>query len=181
MRRFLSRVHEPLLPVSTASHASEHAPARQPARLAAGLGAGLVAAAFSLGMLLGMGRRDSTVWRPLNATAHAVLGVRADDVWGFQLDVTLVGAAVVLVVSTVAGVVIAVLTTSRHTLYSALAAFGVAIGGYLAHVHVVARAPGGLAALLTVGELRALYGAGALALVAGMRYAFSPTAGVPPE
>ena len=128
-----------------------------------------------------MGRRDSTLWRPLNAAAHAVLGVRADDVWGFQPDVTLVGGAVVLVVSAVAGVVIAELTSSRRTLPSALASFGVALIGYLAHVHIVARTPGGLAALLTLGELRALYATGAIALLVGMRYAFSPFAGAPPK
>lgn len=181
VRRFLSRVLAPLPPIAVTPDVSECAPVRQPGRLAVGLGAGLVTAASSLGMLLGMGRRDSTLWRPLNAAAHAVLGVRADDVWGFQPDVTLVGGAVVLVVSAVAGVVIAELTSSRRTLPSALASFGVALVGYLAHVHIVARTPGGLAALLTLGELRALYATGAIALLVGMRYAFSPFAGAPPK
>ena len=134
-----------------------------------------------LGMLLGFGRRYGTPWRPLNAAAHTVLGMRADDVWGFKSDVTLVGGAVVLVVSAVAGVVIVELTSSHRTLHSALAAFGVALAGYLAHVHIVARTPGGLAALLTLGELRALYATGAIALLAGMRYAFSPSAGARPK
>jgi len=80
-----------------------------------------------LGMLLGFGRRYSTAWPPLNAAAHTVLGMRADDVWGFKSDVTLVGGAVVLVVSAVAGVVIVELTSSHRTLHSALAAFGVAL------------------------------------------------------
>ena len=140
-----------------------------------------MAAAASVGMLLGTGRRYSTMWRPLNAAAHTVLGVRADDVWGFQPDVTLMGCAVVLVVSAVAGVVIAELTSSRRTLFSALATFGMTLAGYLAHVHIVARTPGGLAALLTLGELRALYATGAIALLAGMRYAFSPSVGLPPK
>ena len=140
-----------------------------------------MAAAASVGMLLGTGRRYSIMWRPLNAAAHTVLGVRADDVWGFQPDVTLMGCAVVLVVSAVAGVVIAELTSSRRTLFSALATFGMTLVGYLAHVHIVARTPGGLAALLTLGELRALYATGAIALLAGMRYAFSSSAGAPPK
>lgn len=179
--RFISRVLEPLPPISTTSGVSDDAPARQLGRIVTGLAIGSVAAAGSLGMLLGMGRRHSTLWRPLNTAAHTVLGIRADDVWGFQPDVTLMGCAVVLVVSAMAGVVIAELTSSHRTFHSALAAFGVALAGYLAHVHIVARSSGGLVALLTLGELRALYGAGAIALLAGMRYAFSPPAGAPPK
>ena len=172
-------VPQSLPPISTESDVD--ASSREPGRLATGLTLGAVAAACSLGMLLGFGRRNSTVWRPLNAAAHTVLGMRADDVWGFKSDVTLVGGAVVLVVSAVAGVVIVELTSSHRTLHSALAAFGVALAGYLTHVHIVARTPGGLAALLTLGELRALYATGAIALLAGMRYAFSPSAGARPK
>jgi hypothetical protein len=58
-------------------------------------------------------------------------------------------------------------------LHVATAAGGVAVVGYLLHLHVVARTPGGLADLLTVGELRALYLTLGVALVAGMRFAFS--------
>ena len=138
-----------------------------------------IAAAIILGMLLGLGRRYSTLWRPLNAAAHTVLGSRADGVWGFQLDVTLTGCGVVLVMSAMAGVVIAELTSSGRTLHRAIVGAGMALIGYLVHVHIVARTPGGLAALLTLGELRALYSAVAFALVAGMRYAFPPVAGAP--
>ena len=174
-------MREPSPPISFASGVTERAVERPPSRLATGLGGGAVAAAASLGMLLGIGRRYSTLWRPLNASAHIVLGARADDVWGFHSDVTLMGCAVVLVVSAMAGVVIAELTSSRRTLFSALATFGMALAGYLAHVHIVARMPGGLAALLSLGELRALYATGAIALLAGMRYAFSSSAGAPPK
>ena len=170
---------EPPSPTSVPPADPDSLPA--PARVLVGAGAGLIATAASLGMLLGLGRRYSTLWRPLNACAHWLLGARADDVWGFQPDVTLAGGAVVLVVSTMAGVAIAELTSSRRILHSALAAFGVALAGYLAHVHIVARTPGGLAALLTLGELRALYVTGAIAIVLGMRYAFSPSAGSAPE
>ena len=180
MTQFLSRVLEPLRPDPAASDPRDGVPVRQPGRIAIGLGTGGVAAACTLGMLLGLGRRYSTLWRPLNAAACAVVGIRADDVWGFQSDVTLMGGAVVLGVSAVAGVVIAQLTSSRRTPHSALAAFGVALVGYLVHVHIVARTPGGLAALLTLGELRAVYATGAIALLAGMRYAFSPSAGATP-
>ena len=130
-------------------------------------------------MLLGLGRRYSTLWRPLNAAAHTVLGTRADGVWGYQADVTLTGVGVVLVMSALTGVVIAELTSSGRTLLRAIVVAGLALAGYLVHVHIVARTPGGLAALLTLGELRALYTTVAFALVAGMRYAFPPVAGVP--
>ena len=128
-------------------------------------------------MLFGLGRRYSTLWRPLNAAAHTVLGARADGVWGYQPDVTPVGCAVVLVVSVVAGFVIALFASSGRTLHRAMATFGIALIGYLVHVHIVARTPGGLAALLSVGELRAVYVAVAIALFVGMRYAFSSRAG----
>jgi hypothetical protein len=49
----------------------------------------------------------------------------------------------------------------------------VSLAGYLLHLHLVARTPGGLADLLTVGELRGTYLTLAIALVAGMRFAFS--------
>jgi hypothetical protein len=141
----------------------------------------MVTAAAIIGTLIGMGRQSSTLWRPLNAVAQTVLGARADGVWEFHADVTLVGVAVVLVVSLVAGVATAWLASSRRTLQGTIAAFGVALAGYFIHVHVVARTPGGVAALLTTGEMRALYVAGAIALTAGMRYAFSPVAEAPPE
>jgi hypothetical protein len=145
-------------------------------RLSVGLATGIVTAAAIVGTLLGLGRRSSTLWRPLNAVAHTILGERADGVWEFHADVTLTGCLVVLVVSLIAGVVTAWLTSSRRILPGAIAACGVALAGYFIHVHVVARTPGGLAALLSVGELRALYMMGAIALAGGMRYAFSPVA-----
>lgn len=148
-------------------------------RITVALASAGITAATVIGMLLGLGRRYATLWRPLNAAAHTVLGTRADGVWGFQSDVTLMGCAVVLVMSAMTGVVIAELTSSGRTLHRVIVAFGLALVGYLVHVHIVARTPGGLAALLTLGELRALYAAVAIALATGMRYAFPPLAGAP--
>ncbi len=137
-----------------------------------GVAAGLVCAAASLGILLGLGRRSGTLLQPVNALAHLLIGARADGVWGFKSDVTVMGVAVVLVVSAVGGVASAWLASSRRTLDSAMAAFGVSFVGYLLHVHLVSRTPGGLASILSLGELRALYCSAAIALAAGMRYAF---------
>ncbi len=145
------------------------------------LGATGLGAASSLGILLGIGRRSGTAWRALNAAAHVVLGARADDVWGFQFDVTVVGCAVVLALSALAGFAIAELSSTRRTIFRTVATGAVMLLGYLAHVHIVARSPGGLAALLTLGELRVLYGGGALAIAAGMRYALLPTVTASPE
>jgi hypothetical protein len=86
------------------------------------------------------------------------------------------GGLVVLVMSVVAGIVTARIAPTFRTLHVATAAAGIAFIGYLLHLHVVARTPGGLADLLTVGELRALYLTLGVALVAGMRFAFSPKA-----
>ena len=58
------------------------------------------------------------------------------------------------------GVVIAELTSSRRTSHSGLAAVGVA----LAATSFMSTSSHGLAALLTLGELCALYGAGVIAL-----------------
>ncbi len=149
------------------------APSTSVTRITLGLAASGIAAATILGVLLGLGRRYSTLWRPLNAAAHTVLGARADGVWGYQSDVTPMGGAVVLVVSVLTGMVIALVTSSGRTVHRAIATFGIALLGYLVHVHIVARTPGGLAALLSIGELRALYAAVAIALFLGMRYAFS--------
>ena len=139
-----------------------------------GIEAGLVASAAVLGVLIGIGRRAGTALRPLNATAYALLGTRADGVWGFDAIVTFTGVLVVLVVGAIAGSIVARLSPSFRTFRVLVAAAGVALVGYLLHVHLAARVDGGLSALLVVGELRALYAVGASALVLGMRFAFSP-------
>jgi hypothetical protein len=139
-----------------------------------GAAVGLVTAAAVTGLLIGVGRRAGTALRPLNATAYTLLGTRADGVWGFDPVVTIVGVVVVLAVSALAGIVVARLSPSFRTLRVVLVAAGVALAGYLVHLHVAARAAGGLSALLSVGELRALYVTAASALVLGMRFAFSP-------
>lgn len=146
-----------------------------PSTLYRGIAAGLVAAAATAGLLIGIGRRAGTAFRPLNATAYAVIGTRADGVWGFG-HVTIIGVLVVLLVSAVAGIVVAWLSPSQRTLRVVLAAAAVAVIGYFFHVHVAARRDGGLSALLSTGELRALYITVASALVLGMRLAFSDTA-----
>ena len=138
---------------------------------------GLVSFAAVTGLLLGLGRRAGTMWRPLNAAAHLVIGERADNVWNFQQGVTPTGGLVVLVLSMMAGFAAACVTPSRRTAYIVLAAASVAIAGYLLHLHVVARTPGGLAALLTVGELRALYVTLGVALAVGIRLALLPSSG----
>jgi hypothetical protein len=138
-----------------------------------GLVSGTIAGAAVLGLLMGIGRRTGTIWRPVNAAAHGVLGAQADGVWSYHGSVTPMGGVVVLVMSIVAGIVTARIAPSFRTLHVAMAAGGVAVVGYLLHLHVVARTPGGLADLLTVGELRALYLTLGVALVAGMRFAFS--------
>ena len=138
-----------------------------------GVSAGLVGAAAVTGLLLGMGRQDGTLWRPLNAVAHLFIGGRADGVWNFHETVTPVGGLVVLTLSMIAGFAVAGVTASRRTPYVIAAAACVAVAGYLLHLHVAARTPGGLAALLSVGELRALYLTLGVALAAGIRFAFS--------
>jgi hypothetical protein len=154
----------------------DSSPASPSSVMQRGMVSGSVAAAAVLGLLIGMGRRSGTQWRPLNAAAHSVLGSQADGVWSYHGSVTPVGGAVVLAMCMAAGFVVARIATPFRTLHVAAAAAGVALAGYLLHLHVVARTPGGLAALLTVGELRGLYVTLGLALVAGMRFAFSPGA-----
>ena len=144
---------------------------------AGAIAAGAFTGATNLGMLLGLGHRHGTIWQPLNASAHVLLGDRAEGVFGFHAGVTLTGVAVVLVMSAAAAFVVAGLTSSRRMLYRAITVAGVALTGYLVHLHIVARTAGGLAALLDLGELRALYAAAAIALFIGMRYAFSAPAG----
>jgi hypothetical protein len=158
---------------SSTSH-ERSARRREPSVAARGIAAGLVASAAVLGLLIGIGRRAGTALRPLNATAYTLLGTRADGVWGFDAVVTLAGVVVVLVVSALAGMIVARLARSFRTFRVVVAGAGVALVGYLLHVHLVSRVDGGLSALLSLGELRALYLAGASALVLGMRVAFSP-------
>jgi hypothetical protein len=168
-------VTEPWIASPPTPRASD-APLSAPSTLQRGIAAGLVAAAAILGLLIGIGRRAGTAFRPLNATAYTVIGTRADGVWGFG-HVTIIGVLVVLALSAVAGILVARLSPSQRTLREIAAAAGVALIGYILHAHVVARIDGGLSALLSLGELRALYIAMASALVLGMRLAFSQSAG----
>jgi hypothetical protein len=143
------------------------------------LSGGLVGAAAVTGLLLGIGRQSGTAWRPLNAAAHLFIGSSADGVWNFHRTVTPTGGLVVLTMSVVAGFVVACVTASRRAPYVMVAAAGVAVVGYLLHVHVAARTPGGLASLLTVGELRAVYLTLGVALAVGIRFAFPDPAREP--
>ena len=163
------------LVVPSASRMSEGpvSPVRPSSWALRGIVSGTIAGAAVLGLLMGIGRRAGTVWRPVNAAAHGVLGAHADGVWSYHGSVTPMGGLVVLVMSVVAGIVTARIAPPFRTLHVATAAAGVALTSYLLHLHVVARTPGGLADLLTVGELRALYLTLGVALVAGMRFAFS--------
>jgi hypothetical protein len=172
--RFLSRVSESSPSFNTATPSAQ-TPAID--RVAGFIGAAFLIAATELGMLLGLGRRHGTIWQPLNASAHLVIGERAEGVIGFQSGVTLVGVAVVLVMSAVVACITALLTSSRRTFHRAMTAFGVVLVGYIVHVNIGARTPGGLAAFLDLGELRALYFAAGIASFLGMRYAFSGDAG----
>jgi hypothetical protein len=169
-RRFFSRVTEPWTAAPSPRDERER---REHSVLARGLVSGTIAAASLIGVLLGIGRRAGTAFRPLNATAQTLLGTRADDVWGFNPVVTIVGGLVVLALSAMTGVVVARLAPSFRTLRAVVAAAGVALVGYLLHLYVAARSPGGLSALLSIGELRALYVTLVVALVLGMRFAFS--------
>ncbi len=146
---------------------------RSPSLVVRGLVAGLVAAAATLGLLIGIGRRGGTAWRPLNSAAHLVLGSTADGLWAFHGDVTPVGGLVVLTLSVVAGIAVARLAGSLRSKHVIAAALGVSLLAYLFHVHVAARSPGGLSDLLSNGELRALYLTCALALATGLRFSFS--------
>jgi hypothetical protein len=144
--------------------------------------AGLVSFAAVAGLLLGIGRRAGTPWRPLNAAAELLIGARADGVWNFQQGVTPMGCLVVLVLSMMAGFVAACVTISRRTPYILLASAVVALAGYSLHLHVVAtRSPGGLVALLSIGELRALYVTLAVALAVGIRLALRAPEGSSPQ
>lgn len=134
--------------------------------------AGVVGAAAVLGVLVGIGRRAGTPWRPVNAMAHALLGARADDVWNFSWSVTPAGALVLVATCVVAALVIAALARRPSWARLAPSAAVVALAGYLLHLHVVARTAGGLAEVLDVGELRAVYAVAAIALASGMRFAF---------
>src|SRR5688500_4721689 len=114
--RFFSRMIEPGMTASSPPRNANHELRRENPVVARGLASGAVAAASIIGVLVGIGRRTGTAFRPLNATAHTLLGTRADDVWGFSGVVTTVGVAVVLVLSAMTGLLVARLAPSFRTL-----------------------------------------------------------------
>lgn len=146
---------------------------KPPSTVLRALVSGTVAAAAVLGLLIGIGGRAGTRWRPVNAAAHVAIGAQADGVWSYHGSVTPVGGLVVLVLSIAAAFAVVRLATWFPWVHGSVAAAVVGFIGYLLHVEVAARLPGGLSALLALGELRGLYVILAVALVAGMRFAFS--------
>jgi hypothetical protein len=163
-----------ILPPARVAPPSRHA---MPTLLERTFWAGLLSFAAVTGVLLGIGRRSGTPWRTLNAAAHLVIDGRADGVWNFQSDVTPIGCLVVLALSMLAAFIVTSVTASRRTPYVLLVAGSVALLGYVLHMQVAARSPGGLAGLLSVGELRALYATLGVALVVGIRLALLPGEG----
>ncbi|MEO7711811.1 MAG: hypothetical protein ABIV10_02700 [Gemmatimonadaceae bacterium] len=146
---------------------------KRPSATLRAVASGTVAAAAVLGLLIGIGGRAGTRWRPVNAAAHAAMGAQADGVWSYHGSVTPVGGLVVLVLSIAAGFAVTRIATWIPSMHVSVVAAIVAFTGYLLHVGVAARMPGGLSSLLAVGELRGLYVMLGLALIGGMRFAFA--------
>src|SRR3954470_23349599 len=76
--------------------------------LRAGVPAGLLAATATAGTLIAIGHRTSTIARPFNVIAMHLLGDRA-NMLGFVAGVTLLGVVVHFVVTTLAGIVVAMI------------------------------------------------------------------------
>jgi hypothetical protein len=75
--------------------------------------AALIAVAGTVGAVAGIGLRDGVPSRPFNAFASAVLGARADGVWGFDPRVTLAGMLLLAIAVLVIGFLFALTVPAR--------------------------------------------------------------------
>lgn len=75
--------------------------------------AALIAVAGTVGAVAGIGLRDGVPSRPFNAFASALLGARADGVWGFDARVTLAGIGLLATTVFVIAFVFAVMVPAR--------------------------------------------------------------------
>ena len=141
------------------------------ADLRVGTSAGLLAATATAGALIIMGNRSATVARPFNAIAGHLLGVQKSDAFGFVAGVTIPGVAVHVFLTTVAGVVVAVMARRRFA-PTWVAAMAVAVLSAFISVGIARRGGSSLARVLPIGDVVLYYVILAAALVLGIRLAF---------
>ena len=141
------------------------------ADLRVGTSAGLLAATATAGALIIMGNRSATVARPFNAIAGHLLGVQKSDAFGFVAGVTIPGVAVHVFLTTVAGIVVAVMARRRFA-PTWVAAMAVAVLSAFISVGIARRGGSSLARVLPIGDVVLYYVILAAALVLGIRIAF---------
>ena len=141
------------------------------ADLRVGTSAGLLAATATAGALIIMGNRSATVARPFNAIAGHLLGVQKSDAFGFVAGVTIPGVAVHVFLTTVAGIVVAVMARRRFA-PTWVAAMAVAVLSAFISVGIARRGGSSLARVLPIGDVVLYYVILAAALVLGIRLAF---------
>jgi hypothetical protein len=142
-----------------------------PDDLRSGAAAGFIAATATAGTLIAIGMRTSNAARPFNLlAAHVVGGFRA-DVWGFVATVTLAGILYHLVVTTAIGA-FASLMVRRTALPVWVVSFAVAFLCCLISIGVARRGGESIAQIFSLGDIVVYYLVLALALTAGIWFAF---------
>jgi hypothetical protein len=140
-----------------------------------GVYAGIVAAAATAGTLIGFGRARGEAWRPLNAVGHLFLGYRARLMDRFDPLVTPVGIALHVLSVVVWGVLFALVAARLRGWRLAAAAAALGAAAFVIDTHLLPdRFDPGFPALLSRGELIAVYAVLAAALALGIRFGRLP-------
>ena len=144
-------------------------------RVRQGAWAGCIAAAATAGALIGFGRARGSPAAPLNAVAHILIGSRAQVIDGFDLAVTLMALGLHVLSILIWGVLFALFAARlRGTrLLTAAALFTAAV--FVADYYLVLpHLRPGFEAVLSRGEVAAVYVLLALSLAVGLNFARRP-------
>lgn len=139
--------------------------------LRVGISAGILAATATAGALIAIGSRGGATFRPFNMIGGHLFGVHRADAFDFDPLVTVAGIIVHLILTTVAGVVVA-FVSRRRIAPAWMASTVVATLAILISVGIARRGEASLARLLTLGDLVLFYGTLAVSLAIGTRLAF---------
>ena len=148
-------------------------------RIRNGFLAGAIAAAATAGALVAFGLRMGTPARPFNAIAQIAFGTGAEGVWGFDAPVTLTGIVIHVAATLLWGVVFALVASGWRGVRLWLgAALFAAIVYLLDFVLLPGRVRPAFGDMMAPGQRAFLYVTLAVALVVGMRLAFTCRAAV---
>jgi hypothetical protein len=135
-----------------------------------GASGGFLAATATAGTMMAIGIRDSTAARPFNVVASHLLGHARADVWGFVANVTILGIVSHLVITSLLGIVVA-MVARRGLAPLWAAALATAVLAALISLGIARRGGTSLASVFQLGDFLVFYLTLGVSLALGIRFA----------